>query len=296
MSTVENARTISNQKFLAKSTPWYQSPFIPQIRLDKLKILEAFRDFNVNPKVAIVNYHDLKKHGFLSDSKLKKFKDIIGPLDALILNSIGKDRNLDEIVVEDYHYTALAIGARAVLTIDDYIYSCDNEFSNFQMGNFGRAMNRAQQLVDLAQNDYSIIGLVFGKDENWMRIHMDFLISLGIQDFAFSAGDLWKNNIKYPIDHIKNFLTTVKDMGYWNILIGFDTKRELLKYRPNSFSSTQWQFDASIYTITKNGKRFPAKYKDFRLHGDSYAFEDRRLQFATHNLIEHYQIGQRLSM
>ncbi|MBI1829722.1 MAG: hypothetical protein HY222_00700 [Thaumarchaeota archaeon] len=294
MSTIENSGIISNSRFLAKSLPWRQSTFIPEIRFHNPKILEAFREFDVSPKVATVNYHDLKKYGFLSDSKLKRLNELIGPVDALILNSIGKDRLLDQITVEEYHNTVSTVGAKAAFTIDDYIYAHDNSYPNFQMGNFGRSMNRAQQLMDLAQNDYSIIGLVFGKDKNWMRIHVDFLTSLGIHDFAFSSGDLWKNRTKYQIKQIENFLTITKDIGCWNMLVGFDTKRELFKYRPDSFSSIQWIFDGSTYMITKNDKHYRAKHKSFRLHDESYALKDRRLQLALHNLIENYHIGQEM--
>ena len=296
MATIESIRPNTNPNSLAKNKPWHQVGFIPQIKFHNTKLLEAFRKYDVSPKVAMVNYHDLVEHDFLSDSKLKKMHELIGPVDALIMNSIGRDRQLDRMTVEDYHYVILEIGAKAAFTIDDYIYAYDNKFPNYQMGNFGRAIRRTKQLVDLAQNDYSIIGLVFGKDENWMQIHVDSLTELGIHDFAFSSGDLWKGNSRDKHKQIKSFLTTTNDVGGWNMLVGFDTERELLNLKPQSFSSMQWIFDGSTYMVTKNGKRIPAKYKNVRLHDGSYTLQDRRLQLALHNLIENYHIGLRLTM
>ena len=91
--------------------------------------------------MAIINYFDAKRRGYFN--KKKDVREDLGCPNALILSGVGNDNDLEQISVNDYHEAAIRIKADAVTTIDDYIYSSDDEFPNFQLRNFTRIKSRS---------------------------------------------------------------------------------------------------------------------------------------------------------
>ncbi|MEM3065303.1 MAG: hypothetical protein QW177_08015 [Candidatus Nitrosotenuis sp.] len=261
---------------------WHRTKFIPEIRFGNKKIIEAFRLFEPKHKSVIVNYFDLKNRGYFEPKKAKNLREELGFPDAVILSSVGTDRSLDKLSVDEYHKAALMIKADAVTTIDDYIYLIDNEYPQFQLRNFVRAKSRTRKLLELSNGSYTVFGLVIGKDTNQIQDYMKFLANCGINDFVFPCGDLLKNNSP-DLKLIKTFLALAKDLGRWNLLLGINSIKILSKLEFDCYSTNQWYFDAVHNRVYKNQKIVDAR----KINIDSkYLSTDTDTTLSLHNLNE----------
>ena len=272
-----------------ENCPWYFCDFIAEIPLGSKNTRRAFQMFEPDFKVAIINYFDAKNRGYFN--KNKDVREELGYPDALILSGIGNDHDLEKVTAEEYHEAALKIKADAVTTIDDYVYSNDNDFPNFQLRNLTRIRSRTKTLIDLSENKYSILGLVVGKNIDQIQNIMKFFASCQISDFVFPCGDYLKNNCNPNLKLIETFLNMTKDLEGWNLLLGVDSPKILSKLKFNCFASTQWSFDAHHNRIYKNKKI--VKSNSIPKNSD-ISIQNIRVANALHNLNECQALKQNL--
>lgn len=221
----------------AKLKPWHRATYIPEIRLDNAASLRAFQEYDPGNKVAVVNYFDLKESRFSSPKKAPELRQKIGSDTRLILSCTGADRNLEQFSVKECDVVARAVKADAVTTAEDFVYDCDDAHPEFQRGNFLRAKSRTSDLLRISDRPYDIIGLVSGQDRTQQDNYMDFLARKGIRDMAFPCSDYLKGG--HPdTDLIDNFVRRYRETGNWAVLLGIQSKRLLLHYKPPSFSNS----------------------------------------------------------
>lgn len=288
LETIFDAPT--NHTMMKKARIWHSCKFIPEVRFDNPNTSRSFMLYQSKLKVAMVNYVDIKRRRIRGDG-IKKIRKELGEPDALILSGVGEDMYLDSISIEDYHKTALEIGANAVTTIDDYVYSVDDENSNFQLHNLCRLRSRARTLTELAGTNYSIIGLVVGKNQEGIKSYIDFLAECGITDFAYPCGDLFKNN-NLQLELVRSFLDTTKGLGYWRMLLGTNSK-VLSKLNFNCHSSNHWSFDAYHHRVQRGCRKIRSRRASLNL--PEFAMEPIEVQIAIHNLTECYRRAEELT-
>ena len=218
------------------SKPWHLAGFIPEMRLDNDIALEAFRRCDAIPKIAILNYLHLPAN--LSRPNLAlRIRSRLGRLDVLVLTCVGLDRSLDRLPIRRYDAAARAIGADAVVSPDDYIYSCDDPFGVFQGGNLMRARKRALDLLDMPGRPYSVIGLASGRNTEQIRGSLRFLRGHGVLDCAFPCGDRLKGGRRTAL--IASFVREARDLRMWGLLLGAAWPDLVRKLGPPCFSNSE---------------------------------------------------------
>lgn len=286
-------KDVFETKEIKQNAQWHFCDFIAEVPLGSRNTRSAFQMFEPNFKVAIVNYFDIKHRGYFS--KNKDIHEELGFPDALILSGVGNDHELEKISIEEYHKDALKIKADAVTTVDDYIYTYDNNYPNFQLRNFARIKSRTKTLMELSKNNYSVLGLTVGKNSEQIQNIMKFFADCEIRDFVFPCGDFLKNNKNPNLKLIKTFLTMTKDLEGWNLLLGADSPKILSKLEFNCFASSQWSFDAHHNRIYKNKKIVKSnlipKNQDIPIQNSSIANALHNLNecnILKQNLVENY--------
>lgn len=218
----------------------------------------------------ILNYLDLKKSGFLGDfASLKKHfrKDSI-----IILSCVGEDRLLDKMRIENYCRTAIALGAQAVISPDDYIYEVDHSYHTYQDHHFRRVLERTETLIEKAKDRFSIIGLVVWTNRYHIELYVKRLREHGVDDFAYACGDVLKRvSPEIGLSYVRRFMKHC--IGGWKLLLGVDSREILLKLKPCAFSSSGWSFDATRGKVYDNREIDP--------------FES-----AYHNLEQNFKLGE----
>ena len=126
------------------NSPWHFCDFIAEVPLGSKNTRSAFQMYDPDFKVVIINYFDAKNRGYFN--KNKDVREELGYPDALILSGIGNDDDLEKISIQEYHEAALKIKADAVTTVDDYVYSNDDDFPNFQLRNLVRIRSQNKNI------------------------------------------------------------------------------------------------------------------------------------------------------
>lgn len=245
---------------------WQGDRYIPELRLgtNASSVLSALGRSSASPRTVVLNHHDLPRQLLARPEKCGELRKKMRGIGRIILSSVGRDRDLDRYSVGHLDAVARAIGAHAVTTPDEYIYTSDDAHRTFQRRNFLRAKSRAAELVMIPDRPYSVIGLAIGNDKRHMDDYMDFLAQRGIRDWAFPCGDYLKSG---PVDvpMIDHFLKRIRAEESWAVLLGISSKEHLLRYRPPAFSNLAPSFDPAhdrsdgSYVLDWPFTRTPAK-------------------------------------
>ena len=146
-------------------------------------------------------------------------------------------------------------------------------------------------MIELSKSEYSVLGLVVGKNSNQIQNVMKFFASCGIDDFVFPCGDFLKNNCNSNLKLIKIFLNMTKDLNGWNLLLGIDSPKILSKLQFNCFASSQWSFDAHHNRIYKNKKIVKSSFIPKNI---DIPIQNHSIANALHNLNECNMLKQNL--
>jgi len=233
--------------------PWHLCTFIPELRFrDRQISIKAWQSCTASPRVVIINYYDLKSVGL--QKRPTKVRNSLGKDDVIILSCVGKDNDIDRLSVEDYFETALNLGAEALITPDDYIYKIDSPHPAYQTHHFRRALERSEALLELAKDEFSVIGLVIGANENQISLFADRLKERGVTDFACACGDMLKRGKRR--ESLADIALFIKYCtNGWKLLLGVESRRVLLKLKPDAFSSSAWSISAAHNRIYRNGRK-----------------------------------------
>nr|MDO8098896.1 hypothetical protein [Candidatus Njordarchaeota archaeon] len=243
---------------------WYRVPFIPELRLADRVALPAWKKAPLSPKMVIVNYCELMKRGILCGPRLRGLARKLKDADALILSAVGRDELLDKLTTEQYHETAVQLGAKWVISPDDYVYDSDCKYPFYQDAHFSRAIERALRLLKLARGHYNVIGLAIGSCIFQLNELVATLEEHGVEEFALPCGDLLKQvgNRKRVIGDILAFVNHLKSLKLRSLLLGVDSPQVIALVKPDSFASSAWSFDAARgYSYTPEGKRVKGSVK-----------------------------------
>ncbi|MFB3890362.1 MAG: hypothetical protein ACE14S_12820 [Candidatus Bathyarchaeia archaeon] len=263
------------------SKPWHLCSYIPEIRFRDYNVsVKAWQNCKVSPRVAILNYFDLKNSGLLR--KPEKVRKSLDGSDALILSCVGKDIDLDKLKVEDYFATAKSIGVKAIITPDDFIYGLDNHYPAYQAHHFRRAVERSEALIRLADTQLDVIGLVISANEYQMSLFVERFIEKGIRDFACACGDNM-NRVK-RVEGLKDIHAFMKCCANdWKLLLGVDSRMILTRMPlPNAYSSSEWSYYACHNMIYRDGKKRKVMSCD-----------PKGWRLGLHNLYKNYEMMQR---
>lgn len=240
--------------------PWHRCSFIPELRFrDRQISIKAWQNCKVSPRVVILNYYDLKSAGLIK--KPDKVKSSLREDDIVILSCVGKDNDLDRLSVKDYFQTAQRLDAKAIITPDDYIYKIDHRYPAYQAHHFRRALERSETLLKLADGKFHVIGLVVGANEDQISLFINRFRERGVNDFACACGDMIKRSrIRQSLADIRIFIKHC--VNSWKLLLGIDSRKMLLKLKPDAFSSGEWSFYACHNKIYRDGRKVKISRND----------------------------------
>lgn len=274
-------------KGIEERSVWQRSPFIPEILVRNRSAFDALSLAPKKPEVIMFNYYDLIDAGFPNSRMSDKIQSILATMkqSTIILNSIGQDRMIDKFNVEEYCYMAREIGAKIVLTPDDYIYSSDDNDRSFQNYSYLRALLRTKRLIQLSRGEFELIGLVLGRSDTLMHYYYSKLKNYGIKNFAFSCGDLLKAQRGTSLKAIHQFTNLCKKDNTWYVLVGLHAKRYLQMIRPICYCSGEWSMSASHFReYDSNYKARSLKHRDLKCD-QCEEIPDKIAHIALHNLL-----------
>jgi hypothetical protein len=260
--------------------------FVPEVLVRNKAASDALKMTPNRPRVIMFNYHDLKAGGFPNSSCRSYAQDLVAELDnpVIILNSIGADRHLDNFDTIDYCNVAEKLGAKYVLSPDDYIYASDDKFPTFQNFSYLRTLVRTKKLIRLADGRFEPIGLVLGRSDNKMEYFYSKLKEYGISKFAFSCGDLLKARSRDSHRPIFKFLEICRRSNAWHVLVGIHSSKYLRAMVPHCYASNEWSMAASHFrAYSVNYKSLSYKQRELNCEA-CHNNLNKKTHIAIHNL------------
>lgn len=239
---------------------------VPLIRLDCKRSIELAR--SINRKIIVVPIYDLiLESNAKPNQKFKKIKKAGGIHNYLnyngiiILSLIMKDEIIWKCLPEQYAEIINGIMPDAYTTIDGGTYDKE-ELESIQ--EIIRISKETKKLISLCPN-IKPIGHVKGCNKSQIKLHLNFLKSLGINTFLFHTGDFFRKGDKEMMNKAKTFCSLIKKDKNILFVYGVGTPKRMLE-----FSFCDLFITYNHFVTARYGKIFKEKKKHEYSNMDVY--------------------------